>query len=200
MAEGLAGILADEYEVIGISPNGRQLIADAITKRPDLIVLDVGMPELNGIEAAARLTKLVPRTKLVFVTQQVDVTYLRAAFKAGGLGYVAKQTASDELLIALERALRGRPYVTPLLKDEIPALSAGQLRAQSEVFATELTARQREVLQLVAEGKTVKEISALLNISPKTVEFHKTAVMNETGLRTTADLTRYAVTRGIISG
>lgn len=199
MAEGLARMLAGEYEVVGISQDGRKLIADAITLRPDLIVLDIGMPELNGIEAATRLSKLVPSAKLVFVTQQVDLQYLRAAFRAGGLGYVAKQTASDELLIALDRALHDVPYVTPLLKDALPAHSLTQLREQPEVLAAELTARQREVLQLVAEGKTVMEISAALKISPKTVEFHKTALMNETGLRTTADLTRYAIAHGIAS-
>jgi DNA-binding NarL/FixJ family response regulator len=200
VAEGLKSLLADQYEVIGISPNGRRLLVDASTLRPDIIVLDIGMPELNGIDAALQLGKLVPEAKLVFVTQQIDIQYLRAAFRAGGVGYVAKQSAAHELLIAMKRALAGAVYVTPLLKDVFPDLSLRELRQSSDVFAKELTTRQREVLQLVAEGKTIKEISASLEISSKTVEFHKNALMNELGLRTTAELTRYAVSRGIVNG
>jgi DNA-binding NarL/FixJ family response regulator len=200
MAEGLTRLLAADYEVVGVSPDGRRLLTDAAVLKPDLIVLDIGMPELNGIDAALQLAKLVPQTKLVFVTQQIDPHYLRAAFRAGGIGYVAKQSAASELLTAIQRALQGKPYVTHLLKDALPNLSLKELQATSEVLASELTPRQREVLQMVAEGKTVKEISVALKISPKTVEFHKNALMNETGLRTTADLTRYAISAGIITG
>jgi DNA-binding NarL/FixJ family response regulator len=158
------------------------------------------MPELNGIDAAVQLGKILPSAKLVFVTQQVDVQYLRAAFRAGATGYVAKQSATRELLIAIQKALSGEIYVTPLLKDALPDLSLKELRQSSDVFAKDLTPRQREVLQLVAEGKTIKEISSALQISPKTVEFHKNALMNEIGLRTTAELTRYAISRGLING
>lgn len=200
VAEGLSSLLAGKYQIVGISPNGRQLLADAAELKPDVIVLDIGMPELNGIEAAVQLRKTLPGAKLVFVTQQVDVQYLRAAFRAGGTAYVAKQSATQELLTAIERALTGEVYVTPLLKDSLPNISLEELRQTTDVFARELTPRQREVLQLVAEGKTIKEISAALKISPKTVEFHKNALMNEIGLRTTADLTRYAISRGVISG
>lgn len=200
VAEGLGSLLAAHYDVVGISDNGRRLLVDAGLHKPDVIVLDIGMPELNGIEAALHLRKLLPQARLVFVTQQIDVQYLRAAFRAGGVGYVAKQSATQELLTAIERALSGKIYVTPLLKDALPELPLQDLRESSDVFAKELTPRQREVLQLVAEGKTIKEISATLAISPKTVEFHKNALMNEIGLRTTAELTRYAISRGIISG
>ena len=200
VAEGLRSLLAERYEVVGISTNGRRLLVDAAICKPDVVVLDIGMPELNGIDAAHQLGKLVPQAKLVFVTQQIDVQYLRAAFRAGGVGYVAKQSATQELLTAIERALTGKIYVTPLLKDAFPDLSLRDLRQSSDVFAKDLTPRQREVLQLVAEGKTIKEISAALAISPKTVEFHKNALMNEIGLRTTAELTRYAISRGIITG
>lgn len=200
VAEGLKSLLADEYEIVGISPDGRCLVRDAGLLRPDVIVLDIGMPELNGVEAALQLGKLVPKAKLVFVTQQIDVQYLRAAFRAGGVAYVAKQSATEELLTAIRQALAGMVYVTPLLKDALPNVSLREIRQGSDIFAKELTPRQREVLQLVAEGKTVKEISAALHISPKTVEFHKNAIMNEIGLRTTADLTRYAVSRGLVSG
>jgi DNA-binding NarL/FixJ family response regulator len=200
VAEGLRSLLAENYDTVGISPNGRRLLVDAATLKPDVIVLDIGMPELNGIDAAVQLGKLVPAAKLVFVTQQVDVQYLRAAFRAGGVAYVAKQSATRELLTAISRALAGEIYVTPLLKDALPNLSLKDLRQSSDIFARELTQRQREVLQLVAEGKTIKEISAALQISPKTVEFHKNSLMNEIGLRTTAELTRYAISRGIVNG
>jgi DNA-binding NarL/FixJ family response regulator len=200
VAEGLKSLLAEHYDVVGISTNGRRLLVDAGIYKPDVVVLDIGMPELNGIEAALHLNKLVPQAKLVFVTQQIDVQYLRAAFRAGGVGYVAKQSAAQELLAAIQRALSGKIYVTPLLKDALPDISLRDLRQSSDVFAKELTPRQREVLQLVAEGKTIKEISGALAISPKTVEFHKNALMNEIGLRTTAELTRYAISRGIITG
>lgn len=200
VAEGLKGLLAENYEIIGISPNGRALLADAATLKPDVIVLDVGMPELNGIDAAVQLSKILPSAKIVFVTQQIDVQYLRAAFRAGASGYVAKQSATRELLSAIQKALSGEIYITPLLKDAFPDLSLKELRQSSDVFAKDLTPRQREVLQLVAEGRTIKEISATLQISPKTVEFHKNALMNEIGLRTTAELTRYAISRGLIDG
>jgi DNA-binding NarL/FixJ family response regulator len=200
VAEGLKGLLAENYEIIGISPNGRSLLADAATLKPDVIVLDVGMPELNGIDAAVQLSKILPSAKIVFVTQQIDVQYLRAAFRAGATGYVAKQSATKELLIAIQKALSGEIYITPLLKGAFPDLSLEELRQSSDVFAKNLTPRQREVLQLVAEGRTIKEISAALQISPKTVEFHKNALMNEIGLRTTAELTRYAISRGLING
>jgi DNA-binding NarL/FixJ family response regulator len=200
VAEGLRGLLAETYDIVGISANGRRLLADAAALKPDIIVLDIGMPELNGIDAAVQLSKLVPEAKLVFVTQQIDAQYLRAAFRAGGTAYVAKQSASHELLAAIKCALAGEIYVTPLLKNALPNLSLNDLRQGSDIFARDLTQRQREVLQLIAEGKTVKEISAALQISPKTVEFHKNALMNEIGLRTTAELTRYAISRGIVNG
>lgn len=196
LAEGIASLLAREYEVLGIASSGRQLIHEAVRLRPDIIVLDVSMPELNGIEAAGQLSRLLPQTKLIFITQTVDSQYLRAAFRAGAFGYVAKQSASHELLTALRQASEGVPYVTPLLHGK-PAYAPASEPATGEGVMT-LTPRQREVLQLVAEGRTTREISAALNISPKTVEFHKRALMDETGLRTTAELTRYAILNGIV--
>lgn len=199
LAEGIARLIAAEYQVIGLVANGRQLVTEAIRLRPDLIVLDISMPELNGIEAATQIQKVLPSVRLVFVTQQIDPLYLRAAFRAGGLGYVAKQSASEELLHALRLASAGKPYVTPLLEQAMGYLPISELRGEKRSETKGLTVRQREVLQLVAEGKTTRQISAALNISPKTVEFHKTALMNEIGLRTTAELTRYAIAHGFVS-
>ena len=198
MAEGLAKLLSPEYDVVGTSSDGHNLVRDAERLRPDLICLDVGMPGLNGIQAAVKLHAALPRTKLVFVTQQIEMPYLRAAFQAGAAGYVAKQSAGSELLVALRRVSSGQSYITPLLSQH--GHDPRDLMANpGRVFTDSLTSRQREVLQLIAEGKTVKEMSARLHISPKTVEFHKGGLMDELGLRTTAELTRYAIAHQIVS-
>ena len=153
------------------------------------------------MEAARQLAIQLPGTHLVVVTQQLDRDYLRAAFQAGVRGYVSKQSASSELLLAINSVLRGGYYVTPL----IPAGEvSGRMKLSpnadpSDLFGVELTGRQREVLQLIAEGRSTKEISAALRISAKTVEFHKSGLMDELGVRTTAELTRYALSKGIVS-
>lgn len=200
MLEGLSRLLSAEFDVVGTVTDGRSLLVEAERLRPDAIVLDIGMPELNGIEAARRLGKSLPEAKLVFVTQQLDPAYLHAAFTAGAKAYVAKQSAAKELVTAIHSALKGRYYVTPLAVPEdapLAGLDAGS--NPSEMFGAHLTPRQREVLQLVAEGKSTKEISSALQISPKTVEFHRNCLMDELGLRTTAELTRYALSHGIIN-
>ena len=200
MLEGLAHLLTGEFEIVGTAMNGRTLIAEAERLRPDAIVIDIGMPEMNGIEAARRLTKILPSARLVVVTQQLDPAYLHAAFSAGVKAYVAKQSAAKELVHAIYMALRDHYYVTPLAGQEASQLAGlDPRRNPAGMFGTRLTPRQREVLQLVAEGKTSKQISALLKISPKTVEFHRNSLMDELGVRTTAELTRYALTRGIVS-
>lgn len=200
MLEGLSRLLAGEFEIVGTAADGRALVSEAERLRPDVVVLDIGMPELNGIEAARRLSKLLPATKIVFVTQQLDPAYVHAAFAAGAKAYVAKQSAAKELVDAIRRALYDRYYVTPLVGDKAKEMShLGSFKNPSEIFGASLTPRQREVLQLVAEGKTTKEISSALNISPKTVEFHRNSLMDELGVRTTAELTRYAISHGIVS-
>ena len=200
MLEGLTHLLAHEFEIVGTAINGRALLEEAERLQPDVIVLDVGMPEMNGIEAARLLTKSLPSAKLVFVTQQLDPAYVHAAFSAGAKGYVAKQSAATELVRAIRLALQDRYYVTPLVEKKAGQITELDSRTNpAEMFGSELTPRQREVLQLVAEGKSTKEISAALNISTKTVEFHRNSLMDELGVRTTAELTRYAMSRGIIS-
>jgi DNA-binding NarL/FixJ family response regulator len=200
LLEGLSRLLGNEYEIVGTAQDGRDLLAQAIQLEPDLVVLDIAMPEMNGIEAARRLNRLLPSTKIVFVTQRIDPAYMHAAFAAGAMGYVAKQSASTELVTAIQLALQDRYYVTPLAGEEATQFTALHPKTNPmEMFGAELTPRQREVLQLVAEGKSSKEISAALNISVKTVEFHRNSVMDELGVRTIAELTRYAILRGIIS-
>lgn len=200
MLEGLTRLLSGDFEVVGTATNGRMMLTEAERLRPDVIVLDIGMPDLNGIEAAHRLNKLLPSARIVFVTQQLDRAYARAAFAAGAYGYVSKQSASTELVEAIHRALRDHYYVTPHVGMEaVDLIERNPGRNPTELFGGTLTPRQREVLQLVAEGKTSKEISTLLKISPKTVEFHRNALMDELGVRTTAELTRYALAHGIIN-
>jgi DNA-binding NarL/FixJ family response regulator len=201
VSEAICSILEKNYEVAGIAKDGRELVEKAFQLRPDVIVLDISMPELNGIEACRQLQALGCTAKVVFVTQQLGSEYVRAAFDAGAMGYVAKQSASSELLQAVRLALMGRYYVTPLVAsgpDNEPAPKI-QRSNPAEMFGARLTGRQREVLQLVAEGKTTKEIAAALNISVKTVEFHRSCVMDQLGLRTTAELTRYALIHGVIA-
>lgn len=200
MLEGLARLLAAEFEIVGTAMNGRTLLAEAERLHPDAIVIDIGMPEMNGIEAARRLTKMLPATRLIVVTQQLDPAYLHAAFSAGVKAYVAKQSAANELVHAIHMALRDHYYVTPLAGQQTAQMAGMDTRRNpAGMFGARLTPRQREVLQLVAEGKTTKQISSLLNISPKTVEFHRNSLMDELGVRTTAELTRYALTRGIVT-
>lgn len=201
MLEGLTGILKRDFEIVGTAENGRILLEKAELLRPDLILLDVSMPELNGIEAARRISKLLPGCRLVFVTQQLKPEYVRAGLEAGAMAYVAKQSAGSELLEAVRFALAGRFYVTSLVAPKEPTSTPvrGWTRNPASLFGANLTARQRDVLQLVAEGKSAKEIASSLNISVKTVDFHRNALMNVLGVRTTAELTRYALTQGIVT-
>jgi DNA-binding NarL/FixJ family response regulator len=200
MLEGLSRLLANDFEIVGTAVNGRTLLAEAERLKPDVIVLDVGMPEMNGIEAARRLAKLLPSTKIVFATQRFDRAYLHAAFLAGAMGYVSKQSAASELVDAIRSAMEGRYYVPQLAGEAAARFAAlNPKRNPAEMFGSRLTPRQREVLQLVAEGKTSKEISRALNISVKTVEFHRNGLMDELGIRTTAELTRYALSHGIVN-
>lgn len=198
--EALCGILEREYKIAGTAKNGREAVEKALELKPDLVILDVSMPELNGIEAMRQIRAADGSAKIVFVTQQIDPAYIRAAFDAGAMGYVAKQSASSELLLAARMAISGRYYVTPLATPKAGFDVAGRSPRMNpaEMFGAGLTTRQREVLQLVAEGKTTKEVALTLRISPKTVEFHRNAIMDQLGLRTTAELTRYALSHGII--
>ena len=198
MTEGLRRLLEADFDVIGTASNGRELLTMLNSMTPDVIVLDIAMPELNGIEAARLISKSYPNVKLVFVTQQIDRHYIQAAFRAGASAFVSKQSASTELQGAIHNALRGQTYITSVPGPGQTTLPDISKIVAGDVTDTSLTPRQRQVLQLTAEGRTVKEIGVSLKISPKTVEFHKAAIMDQLGLRNTADLTRYAVSHGII--
>ena len=195
---GLRKLVEEECEVVGTVEDGRTLVKAAQRLRPDLILLDISMPLLNGLEAARQLRTLVPDSKLIFLTMHASPTYATEAFQAGASGYLLKHSAPDELIQAIKSVLQGRHYLTPLITkevmDSVLTPSTGE-RGK----ATALTARQREVLQLIAEGKGTKEIAAILSLSVKTVEFHKARLMQQLDLHTIADLTKYAITQGVTS-
>lgn len=178
--DGLRKILEPQCEVVGAVEDGRSLLAAAKHLQPDIILLDISMPLLNGVEAARRLCAAAQGAKVIFVTMHADATYVAGAFRAGASGYVLKRCASLELLKAISQVLGGREYVTPLIgkeRGDVPGWPCGAGETSGE-----LTARQREVVQLVAEGHCVKEIAAILGISGKTVAFHKTNVMRRLGI------------------
>lgn len=196
---GVVKLLEDTYAVVGQVADGRELVAEAKRLKPDVIVLDIGMPELNGIEAARQLADHGSTAKIVFLTQQLEASFLQFAFNAGAHGYVAKQASSAELLDAIRAVLNGQYYVTSLIVGKQAELLAKRdpRTNPASLFTDKLTPRQREVLQLIAEGKAAKEIAVALNISTKTAEFHRSTIMDELGLRTTAELTRYALSVGV---
>lgn len=197
---GLRKLVETEGEVVGTVEDGRALVEEAQKLRPDVILLDISMPLLNGLDAARQLTKLVPESKLVFLTMHAAPTYATEAFKAGASGYLIKRSAASELKQAIQAVMRGQHYLTPLITKDVLAATLdrpeGQLRLRAMVT---LTPRQREVLQLVAEGKGTKAIASILNVSVKTVEFHKARLMDILDLHSTAELTRYAVAEGLVS-
>ena len=194
--EGLKRLLQSDFEVAGVVEDGRELVAAAEKLRPDVIVADISMPMLNGIEAVRQIKKVHSKIKVVFLTMHPDVAYAVSAFKAGASGYVLKHSAPDELITAIRETLKGRTYVTPLIAGKL--LHSYESGSHTDpVTAPDLSPRQREVLQLLAEGRSVKEIAVILNIASKTVEYHKYRMMEDLGLKTTADLIRYAMKQGM---
>jgi DNA-binding NarL/FixJ family response regulator len=196
--EGLQMILAKDFNVIGAVTDGRTLVREAERLEPDVVVIDISMPILNGIEATLQLRKKLPGTKIVVLTMHADVTFATEVFQAGASAYVLKNAPSQEIKLAIQRALNGEIYVTPQIANEIlPLMLKKSSRAHRP--SVRLTSREREVLQLVAEGRASKQIADVLSVSPRTVEFHKYRMMEKLGLHSTADLTRYAMKHGIIS-
>jgi DNA-binding NarL/FixJ family response regulator len=196
--EGLRGLLQPEFDIVGEVEDGRTLVAEAERLRPDLVVADISMPGLNGIDAARRIKNIDARIRIVFLTMHADVTYAVSAFEAGASGFVLKHSAAQELVSAMREAMKGQTYVTPMIAgDLIGALQSGApLKGELKVA---LSPRQREVLQLIAEGKSIKEVAAILRISTRTVEFHKYRIMEQLNIKTSAELVQYAVKHDIIS-
>jgi DNA-binding NarL/FixJ family response regulator len=196
--EGLKGLLEPEFELVGTVEDGRALISEAARLRPDLIVVDISMPRLNGIDAVRQIRKNDSTIKVVFLTMHADASYAASAFEAGASGFVLKHSASLELITAIKEAMHGRTYVTPLIAgDLIRSYQDGG--SSTTPFQTELSSRQREILQLLAEGKSAKEIGVVLRISARTVEFHKYRIMEHLNIKTSAELVQYAIKHGVIS-
>jgi DNA-binding NarL/FixJ family response regulator len=195
VAEGLRSLLEKKYDVVGMVANGRELLAEAPKLKPDVIVLDIGMPLLNGLDAAARLNSSVPQTKLVFLTMKDDPNLAAAALKLGAVAYVLKHAAASELLKAVSEVLQGRSYVTSKLRAENWAVRD----ARAQQFSKELTPRQQEVLQLLAEGRPMKEIAGILKLSEKTIMFHKYHIMESFNLKNNAELVLFALKHHLIS-
>ena len=194
--EGLCAVLSPPHEIVGQVRDGRALIAAAAELKPDVIVADISMPLLNGLEALRQLKALKRRVKVIFLTMHAETDLATQAFQAGAAGYVLKSSAA-ELQVAVDAVLQGRTYVTPKIAENV--LQALTKRASADQERPEvLTPRQREVLQLLAEGRRAKEIADLLNVSTKTVEFHKTRIKETLGVRTIAELTQYALKHSIL--
>ena len=194
---GLRKILEPEYDLVGTAGDGRELLKLAASLKPDVVVVDISMPLLNGLDAVRQLKKTNSSVKVVFLTMHGDIDFATEAFRAGASGYLLKHSAVEELPKAINEALQGRVYITPLVAKGVLS-SLMDSPAPSPSRSVDLTSQQREVLQLVAEGRTIKEIAGILNVSPRTVEFHKTNLVKMLGVKTTAELTRYAVKRGIV--
>lgn len=197
---GLRRLIEVEGDVVGTVGDGRALVEEAQKLRPDIIFLDISMPLLNGLDAARQLKSLVPDSKLIFLTMHATPTYVSEAFKAGASGYLIKQSAEAELQQAIQAVRRGQHYMTPSVTKETSGTKLHTFQGPvCKRSVTELTPRQREVLQLIAEGKGTRAIASILHISIKTVEFHRTRLMEELNLHSTAELTRYAVSEGLVS-
>jgi DNA-binding NarL/FixJ family response regulator len=196
--EGLKGLLEPEFDLVGTVEDGRTLVKEAERLRPDVIVTDISMPLLNGIEAVRQIKKSNHQIKVIFLTMHPDVSFASLAFEVGASGYVIKNSASHELITAINNAMMGKTYVTPEIAGEL-IQTYMKVESGQKVFDHKLTERQKEILQLIAEGHLTKEIADILCISVRTVEKHKYNMMQELKLKTIADLVKYAIKQGIVS-
>lgn len=194
-AEVLRGYLERTYIVVGVVSDGPAMVSQAIQLQPDVIVVDVGMPLLNGLDAAWKIRKQVPSTKFIFLMIRGDQNLAAAALGLGPVGFVLKYSTGSELLNAIDNVLRGKSYLTPKLRAE----DCVATKARVPRFSKGLTQRQRDILQLYAEGLHINQIAVLLNVSRKTVEFHKYHIMRAFNLRSNADLVLFALKQGLIS-
>jgi len=191
-------LLEMEFHVIGCVRDGRALVQSAVDLRPDVIVVDIAMPILNGLDAGQQVKEMLPAVKLVFLTMNPDPEVAAEAFRRGASGYLLKTSAADEMVLAVRKVLRGMSYISPRLSKE----TVDYLRRQSKMPVEEeerLTFRQREVLQLLAEGKVMKEVGGILNMTTRTVAFHKYRIMDVLGAKSSADLVRYAIRNHLIA-
>ncbi len=196
LLEALQKLLVDDCDIVGAVSDGRALLTEAGRLRPDVVVVDVAMPLLNGIDAARQLKELLPDTRIIFLTMNEDPDLAAEAFRAGASGYLLKRSAASELQTAIREVMKRRSYVTPLVTE---GLFGSILHWRDSGQSTpQLTSRQREVIQLVAEGHSMKEVAAILNITPRTVAFHKYRIMEHLKIRTTAELIQFAIKNHIV--
>jgi DNA-binding NarL/FixJ family response regulator len=196
MAEALTHLLRAEFEVVGIVADGRALLDAAAALKPELVVVDIGMPLLNGLDAGEQITLLHPDIKVIVLTQNREPRFAAEAFRRGASGYLLKDAAASELTAAIRAALAGKRYLSPGFDAGASLAAAGDRDGR---HSRELSAREREVLQLLAEGKLMKEVAGILKISPRTVEFHKYRIMEILNLKTGAELVQYAIRHGLIA-
>jgi DNA-binding NarL/FixJ family response regulator len=196
IVEALRLLLQDEFDVVGTVADGRGLLRAAAELQPDLVVVDIGMPMLNGLDAGEQLKQSQPKVKIIFLTQNRDPFCAAEALRRDASGYLLKSSAASELTQAIRLALLGRKYVSPVIAEQMVnrQLYPGEQTKKS----SELRPREREVLQLLAEGKSMKEAAAILNISPRTIEFHKYRMMQALGMTSTAELIQYAIRKGLL--
>jgi DNA-binding NarL/FixJ family response regulator len=197
LLDALKGLLEPSYEVVGLVTDGRALLKAAEKLRPDIIVLDIAMPQLNGLDAGRQLKQSMPRAKLIYMTMNEDPYLVGEAFRAGASAYLLKQAAGLELSRAIELVLKGGSFVTPSVAKGLDDISLRD--PKNRELAPEPTARQREVIQLLAEGRTMKEVAKLLFITPRTVAAHKYTAMELLQVKTNAELIQYAIKHRIIS-
>ncbi len=197
LLEAFKKLLEPECKIVGSVTDGRALLAAASKLKPDIIVLDISMPMLNGLDAGEQLKKMMPDVKLIFLTVNEDPDFVSEAFRVGASGYLLKSSAASELFQAIQDVCRGKTYVTPLVaQGMVDSFIEGPKRRKA---SDKLTPRQREVLQLLAEGRSMKEAAAILNVTPRTVAFHKYRMMSELRLKTNAELIQFAIKRGLVS-
>jgi DNA-binding NarL/FixJ family response regulator len=197
LREVFAQLLQSQCEIVGAVADGRALLDAALELRPDVVVLDIAMPLLNGIDAARQLKRLMPAVKVIFLTVSEDPDLAAEAFRAGASGFLLKNSAASELLQAIREVFEGRSYITPLVaRGLVGSLTLG---AAPEKKPAELSLRRREVLQLLAEGHTMKKIARILHITARTVAFHKYGMMREFKIRTSAELVQFAVKQHLVS-
>jgi DNA-binding NarL/FixJ family response regulator len=197
LAEACKSLLEPEFQVVGVVTDGRSLLKAAAAMKPDVIILDIAMPHLNGLDAGDQINRDMPRIALVYLTMSTEPYLAAEAFRRGASGYVLKQSASDELLIAVRKAVQGASYLSPMIAKETVTFLINQGKQQGEEERT--TPRQTKILQLLAEGKSMKEVAAELDLKPGTVAFHKYRMMENLGVKTNAELLEYALKRRMIS-
>jgi DNA-binding NarL/FixJ family response regulator len=197
LADALRGVIEPRCEVVGSVADGRALLEAAVRLQPDIVVLDIAMPRLNGFDAGRKLKHTLPNVKLVFMTMHDDPYLVGEAFRAGASAFLLKEAAASELVVAIEQVLKGGSYVTPSASEGLKTISLRD--PKNREHAPEPTTRQREVIQLLAEGRSMKEVASELKITRRTVAGHKYAVMELLHLKTNSDLVQYAIEHGIIS-